>query len=268
MDPQKTPLPALPRRVVLKLGTRILTRPDGVGLDLKNLQAIVAAVVGLANRGVELLVVSSGAVGAGLFSYGKKTRPEDLAALQALAAVGQSRLMHHYEQAFRQHDCRVGQLLLTYHDLDSPERRQRILATLEALLTLGKTIPVINENDSVATEELSFGDNDLLSSRVAELVQADLLVLFTSVEGLHAPGAEGDPLVESVPDVTRVLHYARQHDDPLSRGGMQSKLKAVEAATRVGIPVVMAHGRHPEQLPALLAGQGRGTRFSARRTPS
>ena len=252
------------RRFVFKFGSGILTAQDHVDLDPEQLENLTAAVAGIRNAGHECVVVSSGAVAAGLPSFGLTTRPSELQVLQACAAVGQTRLMHYYETLFRQHDLHVGQLLLTHEDLRTPERRQNVSNTLNQLLLFSKTVPVINENDSVAVEELRYGDNDLLSADVATLLKADVLVLLTTVDGLLRP--ETNELVERVDSIAEVLGFATTEKGGLSVGGMATKLRAAQRATEAGIDVYIANGRCPQQLAELVFGRGCGTYFPSQGT--
>ncbi len=251
------------QRVVIKFGSGILTRPDTAALDESQFARLTQAIAILRQEGHEVIVVSSGAVAAGLHVLGLAARPTETAMLQACAAVGQTRLMHKYETLLGACGLHVGQLLLTHADLQHPERRTNLENTLRSLLERGNLVPVINENDSVATEELKFGDNDALSASVAVLARADLLLLLTSVDGLMPPG--GEEIVTVVNDVREVLNFARDEKGQFSVGGMASKLRAVETAVRAGIETVIANGRRAEQIPALVAGGGVGTRFAAAR---
>lgn len=249
------------RRLVFKFGSGILTSQERVELDSAQLEGLTTAVAALRKSGNECVVVSSGAVAAGLRSFGLETRPTELSMLQACAAVGQTRLMHQYETFFRQHDLQVGQLLLTHEDLRTPERRRNVSNTLKQLLSFPRSVPIINENDSVAVEELRYGDNDLLSADVATLVEADVLVLLTTVDGLLEPGSNA--LVPRVDDVNEVLGFATTEKGGFSVGGMATKLRAAQKATEAGIDVYIANGRCPEQLGDLLLGKGVGTYFPA-----
>ncbi|HEY2573556.1 MAG TPA: glutamate 5-kinase [Verrucomicrobiaceae bacterium] len=254
------------KRVILKFGSGILTRTDRAEMDQVQLARLVEAIAELKHRGHSVVIVSSGAVSSGLKPLGYKERPEDISVLQACAAVGQTHLMHGYESFLRGYGLHVAQLLLTHEDLEDKNRADRFKATLLKLLEFENTVPVINENDSVAVDELKFGDNDKLSARVALLWGAELLVLLTSVPGLmeHRPDGAVDivPLVE---DVESVMHLAQDEKGKHSVGGMSSKLRAVRDAVRGGIECVIASGRHPEQISDLVEGRGSGTRFPAPR---
>jgi len=243
--------------IVIKIGTGVLTRENGT-LDGASLVRLVTSVAALQAGGYQSIMVSSGAVGAGVSALGLDSYPKDVESRQAAAAVGQARLMQRYETLFQQFDLNVAQLLLTGADLD--ENRDRISATMRRLLDHGAIIPIVNENDSVAIEELRVGDNDMLSARVAELLKADQLILFTTVDGLMPP--EGGEIIEEVARVEDVLDFARDERGKFSIGGMSSKLKAVEYATNSGMRVIIANGRHPEQLAKLVSGEGRGTYFA------
>lgn len=255
------------KRIVLKFGTGILTKPGTVELDGAQFVQLVSAVAELRAAGYQCIVVSSGAVAAGLPAFAYDKRPsDDVPALQACAAVGQSRLMHHYATLFRYHDLDVAQLLLTHDDLAVATRSSRIKATLDRLLEQKTVIPIINENDSVAVEELRFGDNDALSASLAILAEADLLILLTSVRGLHpsednGSGAEPGEIIPLVHDIAEVRGHARADKGELSTGGMTSKLASVEKAVNAGIETVIASGRHPQQLLEVARGGGVGTRF-------
>ena len=245
------------KRVVLKFGTGILTQPEANTLDYGQIQRLSSEVAAAVGEGVECIIVSSGAVGAGLMTLGLGERPRDLAGIQACAAVGQSKLMHLYEQAFATHGLHVAQLLLTYGDLDSRTCYANAGNTLTRLLSERTVVPIINENDSVAVEELRFGDNDRLSAEVAILARADLLILLTSVEGLMNEGE----LIAEVRDIQAVADCVRPTKGKFSVGGMASKLQAVKVAVEAGIPTVIAGGRVPGAIDAILAGRPAGTRF-------
>lgn len=246
-----------PKRVVLKFGTGILTQPEANTLDLAQFQRLSAEVAAAVKSGCECLIVSSGAVGAGLMLLGFAQRPADLAGVQACAAVGQSKLMQIYETAFAEHGLHVAQLLLTHGDLDSRTRYANAANTMGRLLKERTVVPIINENDSVAVDELRFGDNDRLSAEVAMLAEADLLIILTSAKGL----LNGTEVVPEVRDIDAVIDYVQPTIGKLSVGGMSSKLQAVKAAVEAGIPTVIAGGRTPGVVTSILAGEKIGTRF-------
>lgn len=250
------------KKILLKFGSGILTRTDRAETDEEQLCKLVQAIAELKRLGHQVVVVSSGAVAAGLKAMDFRERPQDLVTLQACAAVGQSYLMHTYQSYLRGHGLHVGQLLLTHADLESKERAERTQSTLLRLLQNQNIVPIINENDCVAVEELKFGDNDKLSSRVAVLWQADLLILLTSVPGLMDLRDDGSVnIVAEVTNVDEVLHLAQEAKGSYSVGGMGSKLRAVQDAINGGVPCIIASGRHPEQIASLVSGEGIGTRF-------
>lgn len=250
------------RRVILKFGSGILTRTDRAEMDEEQVCKLVQAIAELKRRGHEVVVVSSGAVAAGLKAMGFRERPQDTVTLQACASVGQTTLMHTYQSYLRGHGLNVGQLLLTHSDLESEERAGRVKATLHRLLECHNVIPIINENDSVAVEELRFGDNDKLSARVALLWGADMLVLLTSVPGLMNLKDDNSPdIIPVVTSVDDVFHHAEEATGIFSVGGMHSKLRAVKDAVDGGIECAIASGRHPEQIADIVDGGGTCTRF-------
>lgn len=247
-------------KLVIKFGSGILSNAEGTALDLAQVTELVDGVAQLKAAGHQPIIVSSGAVGAGLMAFAMADRPTETAQLQACAAVGQSRLMHAYETGFREHQLNVAQLLLTNPDFNDDARRQYVANTLSALLDLDSVIPIINENDSVAVEELKVGDNDVLSAHVAILTKADRLIILTSVDGLIKPGTDNEIATE-VASIDDVLHFANGEIGKHSTGGMASKLQAVRIAIEAGIETLIANGRHPAQLPDLANGTGKATRF-------
>ena len=248
-------------RIVLKFGSGILANPKGNTLDERQFARLCAEVAEQVAAGHECLIVSSGAVAAGLGALDLKERPEGLAERQACAAVGQSKLMECYSRHFATHALNVAQLLLTHGDLDSRIRHQNARNTIERLFERKCVVPIINENDSVAVEELKFGDNDRLSAEVAMLARADALIMLTSVDGLLDDGGKTVPLVESIESAERLV---RQEKGRLSVGGMTSKLQAVKVAIGAGIPTWVASGRKRGQIAAILGGRRAGTQFKNR----
>lgn len=247
-----------PQRIVLKFGSGILSTAHGIGLSPRQISRLAAEVGALVNAGHECIIVSSGAVAAGLATLGLDARPKELAAKQACAAVGQSQLMHAYASAFERRNLTVAQLLLTHTDLDSRTRHHNARATLSHLISRGNVVPIINENDSVAVEELNFGDNDRLSAEVAILIGADLLIILTSVDGLQDARGKTIPVVR---DLQKVAGVVRSDKGRVSTGGMVTKLQAVQLAVNAGIPVTIASGRKPGLIEAIVAGRRVGTRF-------
>lgn len=250
------------QRIILKFGSGILTNPKGNTLDRRQFARLSAEVAGLVLAGHECLVVSSGAVAAGMAVLGLTERPKELSARQACAAVGQTRVMELYGRMFAKHGLHVAQLLLTHSDLDSRVRHANARNTLLRLFAGKNVVPVINENDSVAVEELNFGDNDRLSAEVAQLVDANLLLLLTSVDGvLDAAGR----VVPEVRDIGEVGGLVRNDKGRLSVGGMTTKLQAVKIATEAGIAARILNGRTPGIIAQAVKGGRIGTHFPAHR---
>jgi len=250
-------------RLVVKLGTGVLTdsckQPDPAQLG-----QLVAQIAALRKAGKEIVLVTSGAVGAGMGALGCEKRPTELAELQACAAVGQSRLMASYAELFAKHNLHVAQVLLTHDDLEHHERHLNARNTLVTLLQRG-VVPIINENDAVSSTELKFGDNDKLSALVAALLPADLLVILTTVDGVienfGGPNSKTIPLIGKID--AGLEKIARGTDSETAVGGMASKIQAAKIAVRSGIPLVIASGRKPAVLADILAGTDEGTLFVA-----
>lgn len=249
------------KRLVIKLGTGVLSRSGGRALDRAQFRRLAAEVAALHKKGVSCTLVSSAAIAAGVRLLGLERRPADLPGKQACAAAGQPELMRLYAASFRGHGLHVAQLLLTHGDIDSRMHRTNARNTLERLLASRTVVPVINENDSVAVEELRFGDNDRLSAEVALLLRADHLVILTSVDGLQ--DSQGKR-VAKVSDISSVSQFVRPDKGEESVGGMKTKLEAVKLAVAAGIPCSIVDGRKPGQIAAAFAGKDVGTKFSAR----
>jgi glutamate 5-kinase len=236
-------------RLVIKVGSGVV----GSGME-----PLIAQIAQLRRDGRQVILVSSGAIAAGMGVLGLKQRPRSLAQLQACAAIGQGKLMAAYDGLFGKHGLHVAQVLLTHDDLRSRQRHLNARNTLLQLLDDG-VIPVINENDTVAVEEIKFGDNDRLSALVATLVDADLLIILSHVEGLL------DAKKQRVPAVPVISHeieaLAGGTDRQTSVGGMKSKIESAKIVTRAGIPLVIADGEAPDVLPGILAQQDIGTIF-------
>jgi len=257
-------------RRVIKVGTSVLRGAGGRNTDVV-IADLAASLCSLWQRQEPVVLVTSGAVGLGCTALGRSERPTELEGLQAAAAVGQGRLMTLYDQAFARHQRRVAQVLLTRGDLASRRRYQNACRTLEQLLAWGVT-PVINENDTLATDELRFGDNDTLSALVAVAVQADELVLLTDIDSLYSGDPRSDADARPIATVNNLaeleaLSGVAKGGGRWGTGGMTTKLTAARIATASGIQVRLADGRDPAVLNALLAGEPRGTLFRASETP-
>jgi glutamate 5-kinase len=248
------------RSLVVKLGTQLLSDHDR-RLDQGYIASMAGQVAALRQRHVRVTVVSSGAIGAGLRELNLSKRPTDLATLQAVAAVGQRRLMDAWGAAFAPFGLPVAQVLLTREDIDRRARFLNLRNTLHAVHQVG-AVPIINENDTVSTDELvkiSFGDNDILAALVAQAIRADLLVLLTVVDGLL--DASGRP-VRCVQDLSEALELVRREKSALGKGGMDSKLQAARIVTRSGEAMIVADGRSPDVLARILDQEDVGTFFS------
>jgi len=261
-------------RIVVKLGTNVIMRPDGrIALGL--LCGLVEQVAALRTQGIEVLMVSSGAVGLGMERLGLIERPTAVAHIQACAAIGQSRLMSFYDDAFERVGCPIAQVLLTEDDFRDPTRHANLRATLDSLLTLG-VIPIANENDTVSTMELDrpaassarpqriFGDNDKLSALLMKHIGADLLVLLSDVDGLYDrnPRDPAAQRIEAVSVIDESILALAQGGNGRGRGGMISKLESAKIALDAGKQVVIANGRTPNVLERIVAGENLGTRFA------
>jgi glutamate 5-kinase len=244
------------RRIVIKLGTGLLTDAQN-RLSLTQIEQLVAQLATLHQQEKQLLVVTSGAIAAGMAELGLKQRPKQLDELQATAAIGQSKLMAIYDELFGKHGITVGQVLLTHDDLKNRARHLNARNTLEALLQR-VVVPVINENDTVAVDEIKFGDNDRLAALTATLIDADLLVILSHVEGLLKDGVPVAVVAEITPEIEQL---AGGTDRATSVGGMKSKIDAAKIVTRAGIPMIIASGERGDVLTGVLAGEEIGTIF-------
>jgi glutamate 5-kinase len=260
------------RRVVIKLGTNVVMRDDG-RVALSRIYGIAESVARLREQGRDVLMVSSGAVGLGMERIGLAVRPTELSEIQACAAIGQSRLMAIYDDAFDKLGFRTAQVLLTEDDFRDPMRYSNLQSTLASLLAMG-VIPVINENDTVSTAELDhpsdiadrqrvFGDNDKLSALVMTHIDADLLLLLSDVNGLYTaqPAAEDAQLISEVSQITHEVREFAQGKNGRGRGGMSSKLEAANIAVEAGGLAVIANGRLPHVIEKVCAGEVIGTLF-------
>ena len=251
------------RPVVLKFGTGILAREGGCSLDTTQFGRLCADIAALSAEGIPCVVVSSAAVAAGVDAMGLQKRPADLAGKQACAAVGQPALMGAYTRHLAPHGLRPAQLLLTHDDIFNEGRRRNASVTLNRLLASPGIIPIINENDSVAVEELRFGDNDRLSAEVAKLLNARLLILLTSADGLLAKASRNSKpaRIPVVTDIAEAFRHVTPEKGEHSTGGMKAKLQAVQTAVSAGVETVIAHGRKKDQISSAVSGLDVGTRF-------
>jgi glutamate 5-kinase len=254
------------RRLVVKVGSGQITSP-GEGLDARRITALAADIATAVDDNREVVLVSSGAIVAGTARLGLSLRRRSIPETQAAAAVGQSSLMWHYEQAFKRQGLKVGQVLLTAQDISDRGRYLNARNTLLALLDFG-VVPVVNENDTVAVDEIKVGDNDNLAALVAHLIDADLLVLLTDVDGLYTGDPQRDASASRIETVETVTEDIRRlcFDEAgrVSVGGMVTKLEAAQKAAASGISMVIANGREPGVLGRLLKGERLGTHFLPR----
>lgn len=263
----------LPKRIVVKLGTNLLTNGKD-SLDIETIQGIFAQIAAVKKSGIEALIVSSGAVAAGRESLSRtpdrsKLQVGTVAYKQALAALGQPQLMMTFEQIFAEHGVEVAQALISRADLQSRSRYLNVRNTLDALLSIG-AVPIINENDVVAVEELAgeiYGDNDRLSAMLANTIDANLLILLGDMDGLHTTDPHIDPNSELISTVTKIdktiENAARGPHDKRGSGGMASKLDAARLSMDSGIPMVIASGRVPGVIESICNGDQLGTRFES-----
>ncbi len=253
-------------RLVVKIGTSTLAHATGK-LNIKRTEALCRVLSDLKNAGHEVILVSSGAIGMGVGKLGLKARPTDIPTKQAAAAVGQCELMYTYDRLFTENGHTVAQILLTGADFTAPDRHENFTNTLSKLLELG-ALPVVNENDTIATEEIKVGDNDTLSAYVAVSAKAALLVLLSDVDGLYSADPhknENAKLLEGIQGMPKELYdLAGAAGSSLGTGGMVTKLRAAEICTQAGCDMVIANGENPKLLYDIVEGkQGGYTRFFA-----
>ena len=257
-------------RLVIKVGTSTLAHSSG-RLNIRRVELLCKVLSDMKNAGCQIVLVSSGAIGMGVGKLGLEGRPGDMPGKQAAAAVGQCELMYTYDKLFSEYNHTVAQILLTADDIRDENRSRHVNATLEKLLSWG-VLPIVNENDAVAIDEIgvhtTIGENDSLSAVVAQLVDADQLVLLSDIDGLYTADPRQDPnatLIPVVESITpEILSLAGGAGSSLGSGGMATKLKAAQLATAAGIDMVITNGEQPESLYALLEGKHIGTRFVGR----
>ena len=253
-------------RMVIKVGTSTLTYRNGK-LNIRAFEGLTKVISNLKNSGIEVILVSSGAIGMGVGKIGLAAKPDDIPTKQAAAAIGQCELMYMYDKYFGEYHHTVSQLLITGEDIRSPERHRNFSNTLERLLELG-ALPIINENDTVATAELGIGDNDTLAAIVAKSVRAGLLILLSDIDGLYTADPRADPDAVLLPEITEISDEVRAlagvSGTNLGTGGMVTKLQAAEICLGCGCEMVIANGSDPGALYDILDGKPVGTRFHKR----
>ena len=250
------------KRAVVKVGSNVLTQDNG--LNLKAMRSIARQICKLIDNGLEVILVSSGAMASGVRKIGLAKRPDALPKRQAVAAIGQAGLMMEYEKAFGRYRQKVAQILLTSEDLSSRKRYLNARNTLNTLLSW-KVVPIVNENDTVWVEEIKLGDNDNLAAMITLLMDADVLINLTDIDGLYTQDPRVYPQAELITRVTRITkdteRYAGDIPGALGTGGMISKIKAARKVNSAGVPMVIARGDKPNILLKLFAGQQHGTFF-------
>ena len=254
------------QRIVVKVGTSTLTYDTGK-VNLRRMDKLAQVISDLRNSGIEVALVTSAAIAVGVGKLGLPTRPKDIPSRQAVATVGQCELMFMYDKLFSEYGNTIGQLLITRSDFESDERRANLSNSFEKLFEFG-AIPVINENDSIAVEEIVFGDNDTLSAMVAKLVNADALIILSDIDGLYSGNPREDenayliPVVEEISD--ELMAIADTKGSTRGTGGMVTKLHAAQIATEAGIDTIVMNGAQPEDIYRLLDGRQTGTYFKAK----
>ncbi len=255
------------KRLVVKVGTSTLTYDTGK-TNIRRMHKLVSVLSDIVNSGVQVALVTSGAIGVGVGKLGLKERPSDISGRQAAATVGQCELMFMYDKLFGEYGHTVGQLLITKNDVDSTERRENLINTFEKLFDYG-AVPIINENDSVAVDEIVYGDNDSLSAIVAKLINADALIILTDIDGLYDENPtenEDAKLISQVDEITdELIAVAGGHGSKFSTGGMVTKLHAAQIAMDAGIDTIVMNGAAPESIYKALDGKQIGTFFTGKK---
>ena len=253
-------------RIVIKVGTSTLTHPTGAQ-NIRMVERLCRIISDLKNAGHEIIMVSSGAIGMGVGKLSLSERPKDIPTKQAAAAVGQCELMYTYDKLFSEYHHTVAQILLTASDIDCENRRENFHNTLSRLLELG-AIPIINENDTIATDEIVIGDNDTLAAMTAVSVSANLLVLLSDIDGLYTANPRIDSsakLISYVDEITpEILALAEGKGSELSTGGMATKLRAASTCMSNGVDMIIANGGNPDLLYDIADGKSIGTKFSSK----
>lgn len=254
-------------RIVVKVGTSTLAHSTGM-MNIRRVEELVKILSDLKNTGHEVILVSSGAIGMGTGKLGLHKKPDDIPGKQAAAAVGQCELMYVYDKLFTEYNHTVAQLLMTGEDFKTEERHTNFSNTMGRLLEMG-VLPVINENDTVATEEIKVGDNDTLSALVAESIKADLLVLLSDIDGLYTADPRKDTNAKLIPEIKEltgeVMALGGDAGSSLGTGGMRTKLNAAKICVEAGCDMIIANGSTPAVLYDIIDGRQVGTRFIAKK---
>lgn len=252
-------------RLVVKLGTSSLTHATGK-VDIRHVSQLVRVLSDIANSGVQIALVSSGAIAVGVGKLGLKQRPKDTPGRQAAAAVGQCELMFMYDKLFSEYGHTVGQMLLTKQDVDDPKRHFNLVNSFEKLFEMG-AIPIVNENDCVAVEEIVYGDNDCLSAVVATLIKADRLIILSDIDGLYSADPSKDPAAELIREVRKIddsiIAFAGGAGSERGTGGMVTKIHAAQIAAEAGIDTVVMNSSPADRLYDAAEGKSTGTLFIA-----
>ena len=251
-------------RIVVKIGTSTLAHPTG-HLNIRRVEELCKVISDIKNAGHEVIIVSSGAIGMGVGKLGLRERPSDIPTKQAAAAVGQCELMYTYDKLFSEYNHTVAQLLITGDEVENSERHTNFSNTLNRLLALS-AIPIINENDTVATKEIVIGDNDTLAAIVSETIKADMLILLSDIDGLYTADPHSDPNAELIHNIhvidDSVIALAGGSSTTQGTGGMVTKLQAARICLSCGCDMVIANGNDPKNLYRILNGEQIGTTFT------
>lgn len=259
------------QRIVVKIGSSSLTHQDNGSLNLRKIEALVRVLCELKNLNKDVVLVSSGAIAAGRQAAGNLPRPERVSQKQALAAIGQAHLMMTYQRLFSEYSHLTAQILMTKYTVVNPESYQNACNTFEELFQLG-SIPIVNENDTVATHEIVFGDNDRLSAVVAAMIHADLLILLSDIDGMYTGDPRKDPHARLISDVEciddELLSMAGGVGSDVGTGGMSAKLAAAQIAADSGVDMVIANADDVKNIYRIIDGKECGTLFHAHKNPS
>lgn len=254
-------------RIVVKIGTSTLTHATG-RINIRRIEKLCKVLSDMKNAGHELVLVSSGAIGLGVGKLNMKQKPEDMPTKQAAAAIGQCELMYLYDKKFLEYNHIVAQILITGQDFDNETSKENFQNTMNRLLELN-VMPIVNENDSIVTDEISVGDNDTLAAIVAKTAEADMLILLSDIDGLYTADPRDNPdaeIIDVVFSITRdIWELAGEKGTELGTGGMITKLKAAEIAMEAGIDMIITNGMNPDNLYRILDGEKVGTKFRGRK---